>query len=126
MRASNGKWYVRFVVDGVEYSEPTGLEATERNRKKVQQAEAAARQLVIDGVAVPLTPLQFNLLRHFSSHPVRVIERDELVQAVWGRAFVGSNVVDASIRSLRKKLGAHASAIETVTGFGYRFRPQPS
>lgn len=34
----------------------------------------------------------------------------------------GSNVVDAAIRSLRKKLGAHASAIETVKGFGYRFR----
>ena len=82
------------------------------------------RQLVIDGAAVPLTPLQFNLLRHLSSHPARVIERDELVQAVWGRAFVGSNVVDASIRSLRKKLGPHASAIETVKGFGYLFRAQ--
>jgi Transcriptional regulatory protein, C terminal len=80
------------------------------------------RQLLIDGAAVPLTPLQFNLLRHLSNHPARVIERDELVQAVWCRAFVGSNVVDASIRSLRKKLGPHASAIETVKGFGYRFR----
>jgi DNA-binding response OmpR family regulator len=47
------------------------------------------------------------------------------VQAVWGRAFVGSNVVDASVRSLRKKLGAHAGAIETVKGFGYRFRVAP-
>jgi integrase len=51
MRASNGKWYVRFVVDGVEYSQPTGLEATERNKKKVQQMEAAARQLVREGKA---------------------------------------------------------------------------
>jgi hypothetical protein len=83
------------------------------------------RRFVIDGAEVPLTPLQFNLLRHLSSHPARVIDRDELVQAVWGRAFVGSNVVDASIRLLRKKLGAHASAIETVKGFGYRFRPVP-
>ncbi len=82
------------------------------------------RQLVIDGAPLPLTPLQFNLLRYLSNHPARVIERDELVQAVWGRAFVGSNVVDASIRSLRKKLGPHASAIETVKGFGYRFRAQ--
>jgi integrase len=51
MRASNGKWYVRFVADGVEYSQPTGLEATERNRKKAQQMEATARQLVLDGKA---------------------------------------------------------------------------
>jgi hypothetical protein len=84
------------------------------------------RRLVIDGAEVRLTPLQFNLFRHLSNHPARVIDRDELVQAVWGRAYVGSNVVDASIRSLRKKLGAHAGAIETVKGFGYRFRVTPN
>src|SRR3954453_12233370 len=49
--ASNGKWYVRFVVDGVEYSQPTGLAATKRNKGKAQQMEAAARQLVLDGKA---------------------------------------------------------------------------
>lgn len=49
MRQSNGKWYVRFVVDGVEYSSPTGLEATERNRKAAERMEAAARQLVVEG-----------------------------------------------------------------------------
>lgn len=38
-------------MDGVEYSEPTGLEATERNRKKALAKEAAAKQLVIDGKA---------------------------------------------------------------------------
>ena len=83
------------------------------------------RRLLLDGAEVPLTPLQFNLLRYLTSHPARVVDRDELVQAVWGRAFVGSNVVDASVRSLRKKLGAHAGAIETVKGFGYRFRVAP-
>jgi|HubBroStandDraft_1064217.scaffolds.fasta_scaffold98713_2 integrase len=49
MRKSNGKWYIRFEVDGVEYSRPTGLEATERNRRKATQMEAQARQLVIEG-----------------------------------------------------------------------------
>jgi integrase len=51
MRASNGKWYVRFVVDGVEYSQATGLEATKRNKQKAQQLEAAARRLVLEGKA---------------------------------------------------------------------------
>jgi len=87
--------------------------------------DEALCRLVIDGADVQLTPLQFNLMRHLSNHSARVVDRDELVQAVWGIAFVGSNVVDASIRSLRKKLGAHASAIETVKGFGYRFRAPP-
>ncbi|HEY4087152.1 MAG TPA: tyrosine-type recombinase/integrase [Bryobacteraceae bacterium] len=51
MRQSNGKYYVRFVVDGVEYNEPTGLAATERNRKKAERMEAAARELVLTGKA---------------------------------------------------------------------------
>jgi len=90
------------------------------------QLDEALRQLVVDGAEVPLTPLQFNLLRHLTNHSARVIDRDELVEAVWGRAFVGSNVVDAAVRALRKKLGPHASAIETIKGFGYRFRAGPA
>jgi hypothetical protein len=84
--------------------------------------DVALRRLLLDGSPVTLTPLQFNLLQHLSNHSARVVDRDELVQAVWGVGFVGSNVVDAAIRSLRKRLGAHADAIETVKGFGYRFR----
>jgi DNA-binding response OmpR family regulator len=88
------------------------------------------RELVMEGGAVPLTPLQFNLLRHLSNHPARVIDRDELVQAVWGRALVGRNVVHASVRSLRKKLGPHASAIKqsraSVIGFGRTSRRDAS
>jgi hypothetical protein len=87
--------------------------------------DEARRQLVLDGADIALTPLQWNLLRHLSSNPERVIDRDELVQAVWGVAFVGSNVVDAAIRSLRKKLGSRAGAIETVKGFGYRYYAGP-
>jgi hypothetical protein len=90
------------------------------------QLDEDLRRLMLDGVEVPLTLLQFKLLRHLAKNPARVIDRDELVQAVWGRTFVGSNVVDASIRLLRKKLGAHANAIETIKGFGYRFRAAPT
>jgi DNA-binding response OmpR family regulator len=43
------------------------------------------------------------------------------MRVVWGQQFGGSNVVDAVVKSLRKKLGAHVGAIVTVTGHGYRF-----
>src|SRR5689334_4287127 len=49
MRKSNGRWYIRYVLDGVEYSARTGLAATERNLKKALQMEADHRQKVIDG-----------------------------------------------------------------------------
>ena len=95
-------WIGRLV--DAQYESPDSVNiSTERierdERRSGLHLDEALRRLVIDGAEVPLTPLQYNLLRHLSSHPARVIDRDELVQAVWGRAYVGSNVVDASIRS---------------------------
>jgi hypothetical protein len=47
----------------------------------------------------------------------------ELETEVWGYDYHGgSNVVDAVVRSLRKKLGDRSSCIETVHGAGYRLR----
>jgi DNA-binding response OmpR family regulator len=67
------------------------------------------------------TRLEYGVLQHLSSHPDRVVGRDELLRDVWGQQFGGSNVVDAVVKSLRRKLGAHGGAIATVTGHGYRF-----
>ncbi len=50
------------------------------------------------------------------------VERGALLRDVWGSTYVGSNVVEAVIRSLRKKLGKRAPVIETVRGLGYRLR----
>jgi DNA-binding winged helix-turn-helix (wHTH) protein len=122
-------WIGRLVDAQYESPEPLAGSPARTERESLRgsglRLDEARRRFVIDGAEVPLTPLQFNLLLHLSNHPARVIYRDELVQAVWGKAFVGSNVVDAAIRSLRKKLGEHADAIETIKGFGYRFRETP-
>lgn len=49
--------------------------------------------------------------------------RYALLTDVWGyQADIGSNVLEAVVHALRKKLGAHASMIETVRGVGYRLR----
>ena len=61
----------------------------------------------------------FNYLLHREGN---VVERETLLRDVWGSTYVGSNVVEAVIRSLRKKLGDRAPAIETVRGLGYRSR----
>lgn len=49
-----------------------------------------------------------------------VITRDEMLAEIWNTPFAGSNKVE--VGSLRRKLGAFAPSIETVTGHGYRFR----
>jgi DNA-binding response OmpR family regulator len=49
--------------------------------------------------------------------------REELLADVWGHSQArGSNVVDATVKLLRNKLGVRANALQTVRGMGYRFR----
>ncbi len=84
--------------------------------------DPANRQLIVSGEEIPLTPLEFGVFEVLVSAGDRVVTRDELLQGVWKQPFEGSNKVDVVIRSLRKKLGSHRDAIETVTGHGYRLR----
>jgi hypothetical protein len=79
-----------------------------------------ARALIVDGRRVPLTKLEFGVLVHLRERKDQVVPRDQLLREVWGQSFGGSNVVDAVVKSLRKKLGARSGLIETVTGHGYR------
>jgi Transcriptional regulatory protein, C terminal/AAA ATPase domain len=79
------------------------------------------RDLVVCGRRVPLTPLEFGVLRHLSGRAGKVITRQEFLRDVWGTGFTGgSNVVDVVVRSLRRKLGDGASRLQTVRGSGYR------
>jgi hypothetical protein len=79
-------------------------------------------ELVIGEMRVPLTRLELGTLRYLEEHRSRVVQRAELIQHVWEQREAGSNVVEVVVRSLRRKLGAYAASIETVTGHGYRFR----
>lgn len=79
-----------------------------------------ARALVLDGRRVPLTKLEFGVIRYLHERKDHVVPRDDLLRDVWQQNFGGSNVVDAVVKSLRKKLGARSGIIETVTGHGYR------
>lgn len=83
--------------------------------------DEAAREVVVDGARARLTKLEWGLVEYMTRHRGRVVARDELLREVWGQPYGGSNVVDAAVRSVRKKLGPYAASIETATGHGYRF-----
>ena len=71
-----------------------------------------------DGEAVSLTVKEYDLLLHMAANRGHVLRRGELLDAVWGYAFYGSDrVVDDTIRRLRKKLPG--LAINTLYGLGY-------
>jgi DNA-binding response OmpR family regulator len=68
---------------------------------------------------VPLTRLEFLLLRELAEHAGQAVSKDKLLATVWGYDFdPGSNVVDVCVRRLRSKLGFEL--IKTVRGEGYQ------
>ena len=72
---------------------------------------------------VDLTSIEFRLLRMLMQRRGRVQERDRLLNEVWGyESVIDTRTVDTHIRRLREKLGKAGDQIETVRGFGYRFR----
>jgi hypothetical protein len=101
----------------------SGLVALELKIGDDSILDVAQRQLVLDGRRVDLTKLEFEVMSYLYQRRETVVERSDLLRDVWGYADAGgSNVIEANVRSLRRKLGSHASSIETVRGIGYRFR----
>jgi DNA-binding response OmpR family regulator len=84
------------------------------------------RSVTVRGEPVSLTPLEFRLLGAFVRHPGQLLSRDQLLELAWGDPSARSgDEVKLYVAYLRRKLDAVAgagSAIETVRGFGYRYR----
>lgn len=78
-----------------------------------------------DGVVVPLTSGEFELLRAFATHANHVLNRDQLMELVKGREWEAyDRAIDTQIVRLRKKIEAdpaNPGLIKTVRGAGYVF-----
>jgi DNA-binding response OmpR family regulator len=85
--------------------------------------DLATREVRRGGRKVDLTTKEFDLLRFLLEHPRQVFSKGQILEAVWGYEYLGgSNVVEAYISYLRRKLNAPGEheLIETVRGAGYR------
>jgi two-component system OmpR family response regulator len=77
------------------------------------------------GKPLDFSPREFRLLEFFLLNPERVVSRTALLEKVWDMSFdPETNVVDAHISNLRKKLeeGGRPRLIQTVRGAGYALR----
>jgi hypothetical protein len=83
------------------------------------------KTLVLGEEEISLTPLEFQLAAYLESRTGSTASRFEILTEVWGHVdeTSSSNVVDAVVKSLRHKLGPSSQLVETVRGFGYRWRP---
>ena len=105
-------WLSEVVGRELAAEEPTVLDPT-------------GRRLVLDGRGVDLSRLELDVLRHLQGREGIAVTREELLREVWGHDWTGasSNVVEAVVSGLRKKMGDRAAALETVRGVGYRLGP---
>ena len=76
----------------------------------------------IEGVVLPLTRLEFDILHYLIGHRHRVVAQSEIVRVVVGGSLQpDSSLVRVHIAHLRRKLCAHRGLIATVRARGYRF-----
>ena len=71
---------------------------------------------------IELSQREFNLLRHLLQHSGTVLERGEILNAVWGEPFIGDpNTLDVYMGYLRKKVerSGQPQLLHTVRGVGF-------
>ena len=85
--------------------------------------DLSGHEVTYRGQRVALTATEFRILEFLAARPGRVFSRDEIIDAALGNeTAVFDRTVDVHITAIRKKLGPGADQIETVRGFGYKFR----
>ncbi len=86
----------------------------------------AAHSVAVDGRAVELTPTDWRLLAVLVRHHDQVLSHDDLLELVWNDPQgVGPSRVKYAVLRLRQRLGwddVSDSPIESIRGFGYRYR----
>jgi DNA-binding response OmpR family regulator len=89
------------------------------------RVDPARRAVEREGVAIPVTTLEFDLLYFLASRPGRVFSREALMEQVWGSdRVVDDRSIDSLVSRLRHKLEpdpAKPRYLQTVWGAGYRF-----
>jgi two-component system phosphate regulon response regulator PhoB len=85
--------------------------------------DRGAHQVTLSGEEVPLTATEYKLLLTLVERRGRVQTRPQLLETVWdAQPDIQTRTVDMHVQRLRAKLGEVGDLIETVRGFGYRFR----
>jgi two-component system, OmpR family, alkaline phosphatase synthesis response regulator PhoP len=87
--------------------------------------DKSRREVSRASTIIPLTATEFRLLQFFADNPGYVFSREHLIDEALGKDIsVTDRTIDVHITSLRKKLGDSGKWVETVRGFGYRFKEE--
>jgi DNA-binding response OmpR family regulator len=114
-------------IDAALRRTPRGGEAQDTYADGFVSIDFPQRAVQAGGQPVALTPLEFRLLGAFVRNPNQVLSHEQLLELAWGSAGAAErDQVKLYVGYLRRKLGAPEGAespIETMRGYGYRYRP---
>lgn len=105
------------------------LRRTGRLSSRVHQVgplvvDEEAHRVVVAGVDVDLTPIEFKILLALARNWGQVLSKAQVLEAAWGFGELADNLVEVHVSALRKKLERHAPRmVHTVRGVGYVLRP---
>ena len=115
---------VRAALRRVGRHEGDGADASGQLRLGPLVIDVAGRTVTRDGHEIPLTRTEFDLLADLARHPGQVLDRDTLLDRIWGYDYLGdSRLVDVAVGRLRAKVEAdpaNPTLILTVRGVGYK------
>jgi DNA-binding response OmpR family regulator len=85
------------------------------------ELDSGARRAMNGGKKLELTDIEFGLLEALMRSPGKVVNREELSQAVLGRVFDPfDRSLDMHVSRLRRKLGNGEDRVKTIRGVGYQ------
>lgn len=97
--------------------QPTGL-----LRHETLVMDVEKKKVCIDGLEVPLTKKEFEILLFLLENKGRVFSREDILAHVWpDEVYVLDRTIDVNITRLRKKIGIYGKCIVTRLGYGYCF-----
>lgn len=83
------------------------------------------RQLFYKGIALEVSPTEYEFLRYMVKNKDRAVSREELLKHVWQYEYeVDTRATDDVVKRLRKKLSQTNIMIEAVWGFGFILKTQ--
>lgn len=86
------------------------------------EVDFQARKVMVDNNGIDLSLKEYALLNYFIQNKNIALERDLIINKVWGFDFDGDDrTLDTHIKRLRKKINPYQDMIKTLRGVGYRF-----
>lgn len=85
------------------------------------------RHILRDGVPMPLSPTEYEVLKYLMLRTGKAVSREELLNQVWGfGSAVETRATDDTVRRLRQKIDGSHATIEAVWGYGFRLKAEDS